>query len=375
MALINYLTRVHFADRVVEDALAEQMAQLGILRPLFVADPAGGSIEPMIRVSDALPKGCEPVVHRIALNSANQAEAVSQIRSAFAAGRCDGYIAMGSEAALNLGRRAAHAPNDPPRKRAAGFAAPTPPVHRPPLLVIPTTTACIGLQPLLSVAPLEAACTKPGPCTMLPDAVLCDPTLTLGQTALVTAATGMDALTHCIEAYLGTTWNPPADGIALDGIRRALANLDLAVRDGNNLDARREMMAVALNAGLAAHKGLGAIEALSHALEEEIGSGVMHGFLHAALATGVVEFNAPAVTMRMRALRDALRVKRNEDVPQAIAALGVSIHLPGTLASLKLNNAARKNVARRAMEHPATRTNPRHATTADYVRMLEHASC
>ncbi|MCA3565476.1 MAG: iron-containing alcohol dehydrogenase [Methylocystis sp.] len=374
MALINYLTRVHFADRVLEDALAEQMAQLGILRPLLVADLVSGRSDPVTRVSDALPKGCKAVVRRIEAATRNQPEAVSDIQAAFVAGDCDGYIAVGSEATLNLARRAVYEAPGPPRKRSAGLAMAPSSIIRPRLLAIPTTTACVGLQPMLITSVRQAGGKKPGQCAMLPDAVLCDPTLTLEQAGLVTAATGMDALTHCIEAYLGTTWNPPADGIALDGVRRAVGSLASAVRDGNDLDARREMMAVALNAGLASHKGLGAIEALSHALDEEISLQTTHGYLHAALFPCVVEFNAPAISTRMEVLRDILRLELNEDVPQAVAALGVSIHLPATLAALNLDRTARRNVARRAMEHPASGTNPRHATAADYVRMLEHAS-
>lgn len=373
MALINYLTRVHFADRVLEDALAEQMKLLGIRRPLIVTDPVDVDGEPLSRVSDALPGGCRALVRHVTLHDAEPQEVLAGIRSAFFDSNCDGYIALGSETALSLARRAAHEHTEPDPKRRAEFTGTVPSHQRPHLIAIPTTTACVGLQPMQSFAARVGRPIHQGHSAMLPDAILCDPTLTLAQDQLATAATGMDALSHCIEAYLGTTWNPPADGIALDGVRRSVASLDRAVQEGNNLAARREMMAAALNAGLASHKGLGAVEALSRALGRETGVGLRHGYLHAALLPVVMAFNAPAIVSRMDTLRDLLRLATNGDVHEAITALGVRIRLPATLAYLNLDSAARHNVAQRAIEHPATCTNPRLVTASDYGWMLEHA--
>jgi alcohol dehydrogenase class IV len=181
-------------------------------------------------------------------------------------------------------------------------------------------------------------------------------------------------MTHCIEAFLGTTWNPPADGIALDGIRRAAASLSRAVDHGSDLAARRNMMAAALNAGLASQKGLGAAHALALALEIEISPDAPHGYFHAALLPAVLAFNAPAIQNRLSDLREALNLPPQADVPDALMAFGVGISLPRSLKSLALDNAMRKRVANRALEDPASQTNPRHATAADYIRMLEHAS-
>lgn len=375
MAFINYLTHIHFADRIVEDALAEQVRLLGIQRPLIVTDAGGLSDaladEPLGRVTDALPIDCKASVLFVR-SGLFQDKLIADVRAAFSHGQCDGYIGLGSEVALNLARRASHETRLPAKRTSLLSAA------RQPMIAIPTSTACVGLQPLPAHPGRRARLGNAKDIAMLPDVVLCDPTLTLGQSESATAAAGMDALTHCIEAYLGTTWNPPADGMALDGIRRASANLDRAVHHGNDLDARREMMAAALDAGLAAQKGLGAVEALSHALEEEICRPMAHGNLHAALLPAVLVFNTPAINGRMAALTDALsdalQISRDQEVAPALSALGARIHLPQDLQVLQLDGVARARVARRATEHPATRTNPRHATSADYVWMLEHAS-
>ena len=129
-----------------------------------------------------------------------------------------------------------------------------------PVIALPTTTANVGLGPVSE---------RLGSGAGVPVLILCDPTLTLAADAAATAADGMDALIHCLEAYRGTAWNPPADGIALEGVRRAAAYLERAVMDGNDIEARREMLAAALNAGLAAQKGLGGVHALALALEAE----------------------------------------------------------------------------------------------------------
>jgi alcohol dehydrogenase class IV len=326
MSLITYVTRVHFADRVLEDALPVEMARLGAAHPLLVTDAAGDLDDLPERVACALPPG-------MALRPAGDGAA-----------RGDAVIALGGSAALRAGR-------------VLGARL------RCPVIALPTTTADVGLAPIPD-AP-EAA---------LPDVVLCDPTLTLAADAAATAAAGMDALVHCLEAYLGTTWNPPADGIALEGLRRARDWLAPAVAAGHDLAARREVLAAALNAGLAAQKGLGAVHALAHALEREAGPALRHGALHVALLPPVLSFNAPAVADRLAGVAEALRVPSGAPaLTAALVALGRRIGLPARLDGLNLSAAALDRVACAAAEDAANRTNPRLAVAADYRRMLEAA--
>jgi alcohol dehydrogenase class IV len=341
MSLIAYLTRIHFADRVVDDALAVELRALGVRRPAVVTDAAGEADDLYDRICDALP----PEVRVLPLRRAEAAEAAVLARLAAAAGGCDGVIGLGGPVALNLARALG-------RERAV------------PVIALPTTTASVGIGPL----PRALG----GPAAPVPALVLCDPTLTMAQDAADTAAAGMDALTHCIEAWLGTTWNPPADGMALDGARRAAAWLPRAVAEGQDPEARRELLAAALNAGLASQKGLGGVHALAHALEAEAGPGVRHGWLHAALLPPVMAFNAPAVADRFAPLAAVLGLAAG-DLPGALAGLGVRLGLPRGVAGLGLGRGALARVAARAAEDPANLTNPRHAVAADYLRMLEAA--
>jgi alcohol dehydrogenase class IV len=344
MSLIAYLTRIHFADGVAEDALPVELRALGLRRPAVVTDAAGETDDLYDRIEDALPQGARPVPLRGA--AAADAAVLARLAEAFAAGGCDGVIGLGGPVALGLARALA---------RDSGV----------PVVVLPTTTASVGIGPLP-----RALGNGSGP---VPDVVLCDPTLTMAQDAAETAAAGMDALTHCIEAWLGTTWNPPADGMALDGARRAAGALPRAVADGQDMDARRELLAAALNAGLASQKGLGGVHALAHALEAEAGHGLRHGWWHAALLPPVVAFNAPAVADRFAPLAAALGLPAGGDVAAAVAALGARLGLPRGVAGLGLGRGAMERVAARAAEDPANLTNPRHAVAADYLRMLEAA--
>src|SRR5262249_44112587 len=114
---------------------------------------------------------------------------------------------------------------------------------------------------------------------LLPKAAICDPRLTLGLPPFITAATGMDAFTHCLEAYLSNGFHPLADALAIDGICRVARALKVAVEDGKNLAARSEMMIAAFEGAMAFQKGLGAAHALAHALTPV--SGVHHGLANA----------------------------------------------------------------------------------------------
>ncbi len=358
MSLIAYVTRIHFANRVLEDALPEELRKLSLSRLLILTDTAGEVDDSFDRVVDALPYGVthHALRHVPAPPVAEDARAAAECA---ATQGCDGLVALGGPSVLALARAAG---------QVAGL----------PVVALPTTTAGVGLGPM----PLPF-----GPAAV-PALILCDPTLTLGASAQATAAAGMDALTHCLEAYLGTTWNPPADGIALDGLRRASDHLERAVTSGQDLGARREMLAAALNAGLAAQKGLGGVHALAHALEAEAGMTAPHGSFHAALLPPVMAFNAPAIADRLEALAWALRLPARADLARAdlahptfacadvagaVAALGARVGLPRHLAGLGLDRQALGRVARAAAEDAANRTNPRHATAADYLAMLEAA--
>lgn len=377
MSLITYLTRIHFAERVLEDALPEEMTRLGIRRVLVLHDGAAGSGEALDRLLCALPVHCDAV-----LSAAEDGGPDARAGSAATARDCDAVLGLGGRLALGLALRLAE-----PRTRGAAAALP--------VLAVPTTIGCVGIAPMppgpaMSAAETALTAGSGRAAPRLPAVVLCDPTLTLQAAPAETAAAGMDALVHCIETFLATAWNPPADGMALEGVRRAGLWLVRAVERPDDVEARREMLAVALNGALAGQKGLGAVHALAHALEQELAesappapphpapcAAALHGRLHAALLPPVLRFNAPAVGDRFATLAQALALPREatgaEALAIALADLGARIGLPPGLGRLALGRTVLDRAAMRAAEDPANLTNPRHATAADYRAMLQEA--
>jgi alcohol dehydrogenase class IV len=343
MSLITFLTRVHFADRVLEDALSEELSRLGIQRPLVIVETdASDEAE---RLWDALPVGAAP--ERVALAPGAAADAALREAAAmFAEAGCDGIVGCGGARTLDLARLL------------GGSGAP--------VVAVPTGTESVGLGPLAVDFARHGARQS-----YTPSAILCDATMTLGAGPGATAAAGMDALVHCLEAYLSTTYNPPADGIALDGLRRAAMNLERAVESGRDLGARRELLAAALNGGLAAQKGFGGIEAAARGLEGA--AGAQHGLLHAALLPEVLAFNGPAISERFALLRSVLGLPAAGDAAEALARLAERVGLPARLSAAGVSARVLPGAAQAAAADPANRTNPRHATPRDYQRIMEAA--
>ncbi|MDK3074628.1 iron-containing alcohol dehydrogenase [Sedimentitalea sp. JM2-8] len=342
MSLICYLTRVHFADRVLEDALAEELSRHGIARALIVTDEEEADSDGLDRVVCTLPPDVD---HTIFIAGRGGGAGADRLRVAelLADAGCDGILGFGGMAALDLARLVSGA--------------------LLPLVTIPTRTETIGIGPLG-----RDAFGQVGQHARLPSAILCDATLTTGAGPLATAAGGMDALIHCLECFLSTAFNPPADGIALDGLRRVAAHLEAAVQDGADLSARRELLAAALNAGLASEKGFGGIEAASHGLEAVSRS--RHGVLHGALLSEILNFNSPAVSDRFHLIRMALELPARADPAERLSVLAERIGLPLRLSEIGIGPDVLPCAARRAAESPANRTNPRHATALDYERMM-----
>jgi alcohol dehydrogenase class IV len=190
---------------------------------------------------------------------------------------------------------------------------------------------------------------------------------------MLTAATGMDALTHCIETYIATAYNPPADGIALDGLRRAAVYIRRAVEKGSDLVARREMMAAAMNGALAFQKGLGGVHAMSHALGGLKGYHLHHGTLNAMLLPHVLDFNGPAVHHRYADLKQAMGLGPDDELSGAIKTLTEQLGLPDGLAAMGVDRNAIELAAPLAEKDHTHGTNPRRASVQDYRQLMQAA--
>lgn len=376
MALINYLTRIHFADGVLEDALKAEVEGLGIERPLLVTDEGLVNVGLAERAEAALPSGIEPVLFDKTPSNPTE-QAVMLAAELYRAEGCDGLIGFGGGSPLDLAKAVGIAVTH--EGPLADYAAIEGGVARikdrlPPLIAIPTTAGTgseVGRGAVITLADgRKLGLLSP---YLIPKVAICDPTLTLDLPPLLTAATGMDALTHCIETYIATAYNPPADGIALDGLRRAAANIERAVDKGSDLAARREMMAAAMNGALAFQKGLGGVHAMSHGLGAQSRYGLHHGMLNAVLLPHMLAFNAPAVGHRYQDLNRAMGAKPATDLAAAITALNARLALPSTLGDMGVDDDAIDIAAPMAEKDHTNGTNPRRANADDY-KALMHAA-
>ncbi len=373
MSLICYITKIHFADGVLGDALPAEVEHLGIRRALVVTDR--GIVEAGIldRLLGALPADVDAVVFDGGVE--NPTEAVSrQALAVYRDNRCDGLIGLGGGSSLDLakmvGLMASH--DGPVLSYAAiegGIARITDTL--PPIIAVPTTAGTGSEVGRGAIIVLDDG-RKLGFLSpyLVPKVAICDPTLTLDLPPYLTAATGMDAVAHCIETYIATAYNPPADGIAIDGLTRAAANIEVAVHDGGNIEARREMMAAAVNGALAFQKGLGGVHAISHALGGLPGYKLHHGTLNAILLPHILAFNAPAVGARYSALKQAMGLPQKADLPDALCHLNERIGLPTRLGEIGVDLPAVEAAAPLAEKDHTNRTNPRKARSSDYREIM-----
>jgi 4-hydroxybutyrate dehydrogenase len=376
MSLINYLTKIHFADHVLEEALAAEIEALGVSRVMIVTDGGIAASGLLDRLTAGLPPAIDYTIFAATSGRPNEV-ACHAAANAYVAEDCDALIGFGGGSPIDLAKavalRATH------EGALCQYAAHEGGITRirdilPPIIAIPTT-AGTGSE----VVGAAAIMPEDGPAFVLrspylvPKVAICDPTLTLDLPPHLTAGTGMDALTHCIETYISTAYNPPADGIALDGLGRVAANIERAVAHGRDLDARREMMAAALNGALALQKGLGGVHAISNGLGALSGYDLHHGTLNAVLLPHVLEFNAPAVSPRYGAIKASAGMAADADLADGLRRLRERLGLPSRLSQMGVDKAAISLAASLAERDHANRTNPRRAHAADYLRIMQAA--
>lgn len=376
MSLISYVTKIHFAENVLEAALEAELELLGLQRPLVVSDNGAARRGVVDRLLAAMPRPVTATLYETPACRATE-QACAEAALLYAECEADGLIGFGGAAAINLAKAVGLAVSHggPLRQyaRVEGGGARIR-AAMPAVVAVPTIAG--SCSETVGVAVISM---RHGPNVSLvsphltPRVVICDPTLTLDLPAGPTAGAGMDALTHCLETYIAAAWNPPADGIARDGLRRAAAHLERAVGDGGDLKARREMMAAALNGALASQKGLGGVHAMSHGLDGVVSRPLDHGAVNAVLLPLVLEFNAPAVAPRYEEIKREFDLPPRADLAEAVARLRERIALPSRLGEMGVGRGDLERAAAFAAADHSNRTNPRHADADDYLAMLTAA--
>lgn len=377
MAMINYVTEIRFGAGSAAE-LAQVCQTLGFKKPLFITDKgvvAAGLIERILAVNDL------PHFHVFDGTPSNPTEAAARegVASFHEAG-CDGIIAVGGGSSIDLAKAVAVSARHPgPLRQFAliegGLARIT--AATVPVVAIPTTAGTGSEVGRGAIIILDDG-RKVGIISpyVIPKVALCDPTLTVGLPPGLTAATGMDAVAHCIETFLAPSFNPPAEGIALDGLRRAWKNIETAFHEPSDIEARTNMMSASLQGALAFQKGLGCVHSLSHSLGG-IDPRLHHGTLNAVLLPAVVRFNRAAETVvrdeKIDRLAQAMGLPAHASVEDAIQDMSLRLRLPAGLGAMGVTADLTPRIVTGALADHSHKTNPREASADDYARLIEAA--
>src|SRR5215207_3683662 len=357
MALISYLTTIRFSCGVLSE-IPEDLDALSIRRPLIVTDKgviAAGLVE---RLFTVMPTGMPRLIFDEVPSNPTE-EAAYAALSLYRDNTCDGVVGFGGGSPIDLAKAVAILATHPePLARYAaiegGLGRITDRVA--PVIAIPTTAGTgseVGRAALINLADgRKLGFISPH---LIPKRAVCDPDLTLGLSPRLTAATGMDALSHCIETLLSPRFNPPAEAIALDGAGR---------------EARTELMMGALEGGLTFQKGLGGVHGLSHALGSLKEPALHHGTLNAVLLPPVLRFNAGHVGDKYEHLAASMGLARDADLATEIEGLNARIGLPRSLRTMGVPESVIPEMADKAEKDHSTPTNPRPCSAADYAALM-----
>ncbi|MFN9728042.1 iron-containing alcohol dehydrogenase [Acidovorax sp.] len=374
MAFIYYVTQIQF-DFGAMALLKQECERVGITRPLVVTDAgvrAAGVLQKALDALHGLP------VAVFDQTPANPTEAaVRAAVSTYKAQGCDGLIAVGGGSAMDCAKGVAiAATHEGPLTHYATVEGGSPRIteRAAPLIAVPTTSGT-GSEVARGAIIIVDDHRKLGfhSWHLVPKAAICDPELTLGLPPLLTAATGMDAIAHCMETFMSAAFNPPADGIALDGLARGWTHIERATRNGSDREARLHMMSASMQGAMAFQKGLGAVHSLSHSLGG-LNPRLHHGTLNAMFLPAVVRFNASAESVRqdkrLERMAHAMGLACASDIPDAIKDMNARLGLPSGLAAMGVGQEMFDRIIQGAMADHCHRTNPRIATSNEYRELL-----
>ncbi len=358
----SYPTAIRFgAGRIAE--IADACNSCGIGKPLLVTD-RGLADMPITRdtlalleqagLGDALFADVDPNP-----NETNLAKGIE----AFHAGDHDGVIAFGGGSGLDLGKLVAFMcgqtrpvwdfedVGDWWTRADAGKIAP--------IIAVPTTAGTgseVGRAGVISNSTTHEKKIIFHP-KILPSIVICDPELTAGMPARITAGTGMDAFAHCLEAYCSPHYHPMSQGIAVEGMRLVKDYLPRAFADGSDIEARAQMMSAAAMGATAFMKGLGAIHALSHPIGAFYNT--HHGTTNAVVMAPVLQFNRSAIETRIERLAAYLGIGGGfEGFYAFVEELNASLGIPANLTELGVTDPDLDWLVEQALQDPSVGGNP-----------------
>jgi alcohol dehydrogenase len=373
----NYPTPIWFGlNRSLE--IASALKNLNITKPLVVTDPQFSKNESFKKIMKNLSDASIQFSIFTNLKGNPTGQNVSDGVKVFNSDLNDGVIAIGGGSALDAGKAIAFMSK---QKESIWFFEDIGDnwthanlENMPKVLAIPTTAGTGSETGRASLIIDEEANTKKiifHP-SILPDLVILDPNLTISLPAHLTAATGMDALAHCIEAFCSPVYHPMAHGIAVEGIRNIKNNLVVAFKEPQNIEARAKMLVSSPMGSTAFQKGLGAIHSLSHPINAV--HDLHHGLTNAIFMPYVLKFNQPAIESKLKLLSNYLELKNTtfDGFIDWIIKLRQELAIPHTLAELKVDFDF-ESLAEMALVDPSTPTNPIKMNVSDMKQLYINA--
>jgi 4-hydroxybutyrate dehydrogenase len=366
----SYLTDIYFDFGAVK-MLPELLKKYKVLRPLIVTDKG------LVELGILKKFNIETPVVFDAVETNPTESMVMQAVELYRKSGCDGIVAAGGGSPIDLAKCVSILVNHPPPLEQYailrnGISRIT--GNMPPFIAIPTTSGSgseVGRAALVTVA----GAGKLGFLSnyLLPKATICDAELTIELPSLLTAGTGMDAISHCVETFCSPRYNPIADAIALDGLERGFNSIIKATCNGTDRQARSEMMLCSLQGGLAFQKGLGAVHSLSHPLGALTDRRLHHGTLNAIFLPVVLRFNFDYCKEKMQVIADKLKIKKISLLPDRFVRLNEELGLPVRLRELGLTKEDLEPLAKKAKEDHCTPTNPRLLEVVDCLQLYMEA--
>lgn len=373
----NYPTPIWFGlNRSLE--IASALKNLNITKPLVVTDPQFSKNESFKKIMRNLSDASIQFSIFTNLKGNPTGQNVSDGVKVFNSDLNDGVIAIGGGSALDAGKAIAFMSK---QKESIWFFEDIGDnwthanlENMPKVLAIPTTAGTGSETGRASLIIDEEANTKKiifHP-SILPDLVILDPNLTISLPAHLTAATGMDALAHCIEAFCSPVYHPMAHGIAVEGVRNIKNNLVVAFKEPQNIEARAKMLVSSPMGSTAFQKGLGAIHSLSHPINAV--HDLHHGLTNAIFMPYVLKFNQPAIESKLKLLSNYLELKNTtfDGFIDWIIKLRQELAIPHTLAELKVDFDF-ESLAEMALVDPSTPTNPINMNVSDMKQLYINA--
>jgi 4-hydroxybutyrate dehydrogenase len=370
-AIWSFPTRIVFGPGV-SNRVGEEAQSLGIKRILIVTDAGIERAGLANGIRSSLETAGIAVATYTGVDGNPTEENIEGGARAYAEHQADGVLALGGGSPMDAGKlialraRCALSFEELDDSIDGGRHVPA---DLPPIITIPTTAGTgseVGRSAVLTVRSTHRKTVVFSP-RLLARVALLDPELTRSMPPQVTAATGFDALTHCIEAYLSNGDHPMADAIALSGVDITAKFLARAVKDGSDMEARGMMMKAAMMGAVAFQKGLGACHSLAHPLSSE--HGLHHGLANALCLPAVLRFNAVAVPDRVSVLLGG--AAEPLACAAAIVELRARLGLPKGLAAAGIQSSHLAALADKAFADACHQSNPRPCTRDDLLTLYE----